>query len=370
MALTGTDAWTLAGPGQRHVLDRLGPVFAGLWLVFLVFPLHGGWLRRDELAGVVGIVATVVFAGVYLSMWIRVSHDRQRLFGFPPRREAIAHLGALSVLTAVMIACLGADGVGNFVFIAVNCAMLLPARFTTPVAAGLVGCTPLLGPYASVVVLPGIVFGIVIGALAIMGMRAVSREIAHSHLRAAAAAERNRMARDLHDILGHSLTVITVKAELAGKLLDAAPELAAAELADLERLSREALADVRRTARGFREITLPGELILARAALAAAGIEADVSGSAGQVPAGLRELFAWAVREGVTNVIRHSGARNCTIALSATAAEIRDDGAGGSGEPAADSSGLAGLADRAAAAGARVLVDDLAPGFRLRVVRP
>ena len=76
--------------------------------------------------------------------------------------------------------------------------------------------------------------------------------------------ERNRFARDLHDILGHSLTVITVKAELANRLLDVDPERARAELADLERLSRDALADVRRAVEGYRDLTLPGELARAR----------------------------------------------------------------------------------------------------------
>src|SRR6185436_7841571 len=110
--------------------------------------------------------------------------------------------------------------------------------------------------------------------------------------------ERTRFARDLHDILGHSLTVITVKAELAGRLMDADPVRAKAEIADLERLSRDALADVRRAVEGYRELTLPGELARAREALRSAGIEADLPGSAEDVPSDMREVFAWAVREG------------------------------------------------------------------------
>ena len=96
--------------------------------------------------------------------------------------------------------------------------------------------------------------------------------------------ERTRFARDLHDILGHSLTVITVKAELANRLLDVDPERARAELADLERLSRDALADVRRAVEGYRELTLPGELARARTALAAAEIEAELPNSTDEVP--------------------------------------------------------------------------------------
>ena len=128
--------------------------------------------------------------------------------------------------------------------------------------------------------------------------------------------ERTRFARDLHDILGHSLTVITVKAELAGRLMDADPARAKAEVADLERLSRDALADVRRAVEGYRDLSLPGELASARAALEAAEIRADLPNTTDDVPTDLRELFAWTVREGVTNVIRHSHARTCRVALT------------------------------------------------------
>ena len=131
--------------------------------------------------------------------------------------------------------------------------------------------------------------------------------------------ERNRFARDLHDILGHSLTVITVKAELAGRLIAANPERAAAEVADVESLARAALADVRAAVAGYRELSLAGELVSARAALQAAEIKADLPTTIDEVPEENRELFAWVVREGVTNVVRHSGAKRCTIRLSASA---------------------------------------------------
>ena len=160
--------------------------------------------------------------------------------------------------------------------------------------------------------------------------------------------ERNRFARDLHDILGHSLTVITVKAELAQRLLDVDPARAKAEVADLERLSRDALSDVRRAVEGYRELTLPGELARARTALAAAEIDADLPNSTEEVPSDRRELFAWTVREGVTNVIRHSGAQRCTVRLTHDAAEVLDDGRGPTEDPAGGS-GLLGLRERAAA---------------------
>ena len=137
---------------------------------------------------------------------------------------------------------------------------------------------------------------------------------------------------------------------------------------DLERLSRDALTDVRRAVEGYREITLPGELVRARVALRAAEIEAELPNSTDDVPSELRELFAWTVREGVTNVIRHSRARHCEVRLTPTSAEVRDDGAAAP-SPRGHGSGLAGLRERAADVGATVVTRQLSPGFSLCVVR-
>jgi two-component system sensor histidine kinase DesK len=171
----------------------------------------------------------------------------------------------------------------------------------------------------------------------------------------------------MHDILGHSLTVITVKAELAGRLLELDASRAAAEIADLEELARGALADVRSTVSGYREVQVGAELASARRALAAAGIDAELPGSTDMVPARHRGLFGWVLREGVTNVIRHSGASRCVVALGEDFLQIDDDGAG---PPAAlrPGGGLAGLQDRAGAAGATMSIGTSdGGGFRLRV---
>ena len=148
---------------------------------------------------------------------------------------------------------------------------------------------------------------------------------------------------------GHSLTVITVKAELAARLLEVSPDRARAEVADLERLARDALADVRRTVAGFRDLSLPGELARARLSLAAAGIDADLPSAVEAVPSHLREVCAWTLREGVTNVIRHSGASLCRVTLDERGIVISDNGAGPGGVPG---TGLLGLTERAEAAGA------------------
>ncbi|THG33324.1 sensor histidine kinase [Naasia lichenicola] len=196
-------------------------------------------------------------------------------------------------------------------------------------------------------------------------LRATQHELA----RLAVDTERTRVARDLHDILGHSLTVITVKAELAGRLVESDPVRAAREIGEVEDLARGALADVRSTVSGFREVSIASELAAARSALGSAGISAQLPGSVDDVPSDYREPFGWAVREGVTNVLRHSRATSYTITLGADFVEVRDDGATtGSALGTGQGSGLAGLRDRMGAAGLRVEAEPVkSGGFRLRV---
>jgi two-component system sensor histidine kinase DesK len=145
-------------------------------------------------------------------------------------------------------------------------------------------------------------------------------------------------------------------------------ERARAELADLERLSRDALADVRRAVEGYRDLSLPGELARARVALQAADIAADLPNSADEVPTHLRELFAWTVREGVTNVIRHSGAASCTVRIAPAGVEVCDDGKGPTADENGHGHGLSGLRERAVAANAVLVTRALEPhGFLLQV---
>lgn len=187
--------------------------------------------------------------------------------------------------------------------------------------------------------------------------------------RLASEAERNRIARDLHDLLGHSLTAVTVKARLAQRLAPKDLPGAVAEMEAVETLSRQALADVRAAVTGYREVTVAGELARARELLRAAGIVADLPTATDAVAPEQRELLGWVVREGITNVVRHARATRCTVTLTATSAEIRDDGRGGTtGTPGG---GLTGLRERVADAGGTVEAGPLAPrGWRLLVTLP
>ena len=214
--------------------------------------------------------------------------------------------------------------------------------------------------------------------------------------RMAVADERLRIARDLHDLLGHSLSLITLKAELAGRVVGSDPDRAAREIADLETVARRSLGEVRAAVTSYRQPSLPAELAAARQMLTAAGMETQVTApDSVELPADAEALLAWTVREGVTNVVRHSGARNVSITISVApgeaAAEVADDGVGppwesgrrpgtpgpgasGSGGPGSGGlgSGLAGLAERARAAGAEISTGEgrAGKGFRLRVQVP
>ncbi|HET8600477.1 MAG TPA: histidine kinase [Segeticoccus sp.] len=375
----------------------MGVFYAGIWLFYLLQPIGDAWAVRGTWRGDVGIASTVLFAVVYLLhfMALRDRFGRRRqgrdlsntsLQWNGWSRADLPRYLVLVALAALSAGTVGESGTATWVFLAVTGLWTFSMGIAFVLAGLLIVVYELL-----VWQLPGwqqdngVVLAFALAMAAVSGGIVASRRqrelsaARRENARLAVEEERNRMARDLHDILGHSLTVITVKAELAGRLMEVAPERARAEVADLERLSRDALADVRRAVEGYREISLSGELARAREALSAAGIEARLPGATDEVPSDLRELFAWVVREGVTNVIRHSGARHCTISLASDRVTVSDDGHGlppRHGGAAATSTldlgnGLRGLRERAAAAGARVLARQLEPGgFSLTVIVP
>jgi two-component system, NarL family, sensor histidine kinase DesK len=202
-------------------------------------------------------------------------------------------------------------------------------------------------------------------------LRAARAELAQR----AVAEERERFSRDLHDLLGHSLSVIALKAELADRTLPDHPERAEREVRQIQSVAREALAEVRQTVSGYRLPTLEGELAGARMALEAAGIEADLASERIALPPEAEAVLAWTVREGTTNVIRHSNARHASIrilpGLVAASAEVVDDGRGANGGPPDGGHGLAGLRERAERLGGEVDAGTgAAGGFRLRVSVP
>jgi two-component system sensor histidine kinase DesK len=357
--------------------SRYGWLFAAVWLFYLGDNVDALWHQQHQWARYLGLVAVAGFAVTYLFMVTLTRHMRYGVL--PPGFERRAGLGlaAMLILFGAQIPGAGSRALSCLVFIAAYgmVALPLPAGITLAVLLCAVAET-----------LPGAVPGwtdngyglaVLLGSLATWGIRlaaerqlrlgAAQQEIADL----AVQNERARIAGDLHDILGHSLTVVTVKAELAQRLLDIDIERARKELSDLEALARDALSDVRSTAMGMRGISLPGEIAAAREALAAANVEADLPGAADEVPSRNRELFAWTIREAVTNIVRHSKATHAQVKLGAGSVEIVDDGVGG-GVVSADGQGLVGLRRRAEALGAHLTVGcrDNQPGFRVRVEVP
>jgi two-component system, NarL family, sensor histidine kinase DesK len=165
----------------------------------------------------------------------------------------------------------------------------------------------------------------------------------------AKVAERERIARDLHDVLGHTLSLVVLKAELAGKLMTRDPERARREIGDVEHVARTALQDVRNTIRGYRA-EVDNEMEHARSLLHAAGIGCAASVRAVIAEPVIEESIALALREATTNVVRHAHATRCTITIDAVAdayiLEVADDGCG---ITAAEGSGLLGMRERVSA---------------------
>lgn len=370
--------------GAATSSERMGPwaalLYAAVWLIFLVSPLSEVLQHGQGAWRAVGAVALVAFAVLYL--WAFGDARSRRRAGRPlgvPRSVGIlvvlAGLGALSVPAA------GQQSLAVLVYLTVGAMVMLPTRAAWVVAGVLAAAGALLpsvvpgwdgdhGIAISVLlaafVLSGIV-GIVERNAALTALNQAREELA----RLALEEERARFARDLHDILGHSLTVIAVKSELAGRLMEGGRVDGAQEqLHQVQALARSALADIRATVSGVRQLSLAGELATARSALTDAGIAAELPTAVDDVPEAKRELFAWALREGVTNVIRHSRARRCTVTLSDTFLEVSDDGDGvdQAGRSAESGHGLTGLRERARRHGGEVTTScPPAGGYRLRV---
>lgn len=181
----------------------------------------------------------------------------------------------------------------------------------------------------------------------------------------AVAAERERIGRDLHDLLGHSLTTIAVKADLAQRLASRDPAATAAQIAEIASIARQSLKDVRATAAGMREVRLAGEVAAARSVLTAAGVECRAPVALPMLSDDDSELLGYVVREAVTNVVRHAGAVICTIEADADGVRIGDDGTGFSDRHGG--SGLDGLRSRVEQAGGSFDVQSSPAGTVLTV---
>lgn len=194
-------------------------------------------------------------------------------------------------------------------------------------------------------------------------LRRANEEIAHL----AKVAERERIARDLHDILGHTLSLITLKAALASRLADRDPARAAVEIRDVERISRETLAEVRAAVAGYRDSGLASELVSADSMLTAAGVSLSSSIEELTLSPAEETVLALILREAVTNVVRHAHATRCEVTLGMVDGvrtfRIADDG---SGKRGVDGNGITGMRERVRSLGGDIAIEPF-PGTRIRV---
>ncbi len=187
----------------------------------------------------------------------------------------------------------------------------------------------------------------------------------------AAVAERERIARDLHDVLGHTLSVIVLKAELAGRLIDRDPQRAAQEIADVEKTARTALSEVREAIGGYRSQGLPAEMELARNTLQAAGVSLACESPLPQLHAAEETVLCLAVREAVTNIVRHAQATHCRMRFTASgdgyhSLLITDDG---TNPKLHEGNGLRGMRERVQSVGGRLSITT-DPGVTLLIELP
>lgn len=341
-----TDA---AGTLTSHPWHRWGWLVGGVWLVFLLFPILNLFeIHSEPVQRVIGLTLIAAFAALYGWGFVAVSRSQD---GVPGAWRVLVGLTLLATGTAALI---DVEALGMVPFL-VSYAMW---AFRWPRAAWVGGSLAAAAIVVLVVVGGSDAWFYALPIMLVLGFTALMRVLDSFSSRQAelsevmaVVGERERVARDVHDVLGHSLTAISVKAELASRLIEVDGARAAEELAEVQTLAREALAEIRSTVSGLRATRIDDELEVARDSLRDAGIEPELPPDSDAVELGNRIVLAWALREAVTNVIRHSGARRCVVELGPGTLIVTDDGVGGTG---VEGNGLRGLRERVSASGGTV----------------
>lgn len=336
------------------------------WLVYLLnmlvyLPLSGA----GRTAWVLSVLSIVIFLPFYfVAYWVRGNR--------------LLVLIGLFALLGVLLSPINLGASVYFVYAAAFAGEAKRPRGAAGIIGALVAviaAETLLFHLSVFFWIPGILFTIIIGTVNThfaerrredAKLRMALEEVEHL----AQIAERERISRDLHDVLGHTLSVIVLKSELASKLAHKDPQRAAQEIRDVERISREALAQVRSTVRGYQSRGLMAEIDQAKTALRAAGVEARYELDSPGLPPTHEGVLALALREAVTNVIRHASASSCKLKLSrlngSCRLEIADNGNGKLGP---EGVGLSGMRTRVEALGG-TLERETACGTRLIITLP
>ena len=368
--------------GYRSLPARLaGHVFTGIWLLYLVAPVVDLFTRHySEPYRWGGVAIVVAFAAIYL--FVVPNWAYARWYALP----AVAALAALAVVASLLYGGVGASTL--WIFVSSSSGLLIVNRRQAVWAVLAIGVCYTIFCLTGHVdredflinLLPTVLVGL--GMIGLRRQFVLTAELAQAReevAQLAASEERLRLARDLHDLTGQSLSMITLKSELAAKLLLRLPDgrdrdRALAEAQEVAAVSRQTLHDIREAISGYRRPTLAVEIITARTALESAGIsthdDAELTLLSGTFDPDVEAALGWCLREAATNVIRHSGARNCYVSLTRRAGglclEVRDDGPGpGAGAAARAGTGLRGMSERLSALGGHLELRPSARGFRL-----
>ena len=345
---------------------KLGRLFMVAWLAFFIYPIAAFLTDRFSAESrTFGLLLLLALALIWAWFWIRICAGPDRRYMVPAIVGGTLILTVFTLRTPPQVIMAAAAfpwrrGVAAVVILSVLAGAIELARGESVTTSTGQLLNELLVGFATVA-----------GRLLVEANQQLS-QAREQIARLAVGEERLRFARDLHDLLGHSLSVIALKSELAGRLIKSAPGLAAHEVDDIETVAREALREVRDAVAGYRQPTLAAELAGAREVLTAAAIECHIDQEHGGLPPAIEAVLAWTVREGATNVMRHSQATRCAIRISNkdghVTVDVVDDGRGGMPEAG---SGLHGLEERVRERGGTLIAEPLPhEGFRLRVTLP
>jgi two-component system, NarL family, sensor histidine kinase DesK len=353
---------------------KLGRLFMVAWLGFFIYPL-GAFLtdRFSTEMRIYGLLLLLALALIWAWFWTRICAG-------PDRRFVVPALIAVTLILTVFTLRTPPRYGSLFLYAVIMGGAAFPWRrgLAAVVILSVLATAIELARGESVTNSTGqLLNDLLVGIAAVAGRLLVeaNQQLSQAReqiARLAVGEERLRFARDLHDLLGHSLSVIALKSELAGRLIKTTPGLAAHEIEDIEKVARDALREVREAVTGYRQPTLAAELAGAKEALTAAGIDYHVDQDHVPLPPAVEAVLAWTVREGVTNVMRHSQATRCSVRIISkdgqATVEVIDDGRGGTPEAG---SGLRGLGERVREWGGTLTAEPLPhEGFRLRVTLP
>lgn len=343
----------------RSPWERWGWAVAAIWLVFLVYPVIETF-QTESSTPAKGLVLALIaaYAAIYLlgwSMW---------------RDHALKIWFAMLLLALGTVPVIGIEAIGLTPYLGAFSALMVTApwwKWTTVVSALLPVLSLVGGDFPAFFFL--MVWPIIGFCTAMRVFSDLDEQSENARAELALVVERDRVARDVHDVLGHSLTALSIKAELAARLIDVDPAQAREELESIQETARHALTEVRSTVGGLRAASLGAELAAAPRVLADAGVQTRLVGTVADTDPRHRTLLAWVLRESVTNVVRHARASMVSIELSPTGLVVADDGTGFEAKDGHDGHGLLGMRERVSSAGGTLHVSG-GPGTRVEVVLP